>query len=516
VASNEEIESEASPVDLKLVVNLLAYSVGSVHRHRLVAVIVFAVVFGGTVTFLALMPKTYHVETRLFAQKNSVLAVKADQLMEGPARSAAETVKQRDNLLAIVRQTDLLHEWYKRRAPLAHLKDLVVAAAGKHETAEETLQWMTDVLDKKMNVFSPTEGVIQITIDWPDPVMALRLVDTAQQTYLDARRASEVTAVAEQVAILQSHAADLRTDIDKSVDAIEQLRASRLAKSAASAVAVLPPAPTGASSAPPPAPAGVPPGSAAGSTRPRGQPDPELARLKAAIEGKQRAIGEVEDFRRRHLAELNASLAEKSATYTENHPVIMDLRQTIASLQTESPEVRAMRADLDRLQKEFDAKTEAASVESRVTINPIGGGVAAGTPPPLPGSIIRIEQEPSDERDPEVMYARTQLRDAMDKYSALRAQIETARIEFDTAQAAFKYRYTVIAPPVYPKGPSKPNGFLVTLGGLAAGILLGLISAVAVDLRKGRILATWQIERSLDLPILAEVDVATLAQHKIE
>jgi uncharacterized protein involved in exopolysaccharide biosynthesis len=514
VANSEEVEgAEGKPVDLRLVLNLLAYGLGSVLRHRLLAVIVFALVFAGTVTFLAVMPKTYHVETRLFAQKNSALMIKADQQPEGPARSAEETVKRRDNLISLVRQTDLPHEWYKRRAPLAHLKDVVLG--GKHESEDETIQWMADLLDKKMSVSSPADGVIQIGIDWPDPVMALRLVDTAQQNYLDARRASEVTAIAEQVAILQSHAATLRTDIDKSVEAIEQLRTTRLAKSTASAVATLPAPPSSASPpvvSPPP---GSIPGAAAGSTRPRGQPDPELARLKATIEAKQRAIAELEEFRRRHLAELNASLAEKSATYTENHPVIMDLRQTIASLQSESPEVLAMRGDLERLQREFDAKTEAAAVESRVTITPMGGP-AAGAPPPLPSSIIRIEQEPADDRDPEMMYARTQLRDAMDKYSSLRLQIENAQIEYDTAQAAFKYRYTVIAPPAYPKGPSKPNGFLVTLGGLAAGILLGIVTAVAADIRRGRFLATWQIERSLDLPVLAEIDVATLAQHKIE
>ena len=52
----------------------------------------------------------------------------------------------------------------------------------------------------------------------------------------------------------------------------------------------------------------------------------------------------------------------------------------------------------------------------------------------------------------------------MDKYSQLRAQIETAQIDFDTAEAAFKYRYSVVEPPQLPKKPSKPNAPLVVLG----------------------------------------------------
>jgi uncharacterized protein involved in exopolysaccharide biosynthesis len=115
-----------------------------------------------------------------------------------------------------------------------------------------------------------------------------------------------------------------------------------------------------------------------------------------------------------------------------------------------------------------------------------------------------------------MMYARTRLRDAMEKYSTLRAQIETAQIDFDTAEAAFKYRYSVIDPPLYPKKPDKPNVVLVVLAGLTGGLLVAIFAAVAVDVRRGRFVERWQVERALDLPTLAEIDLATLAEHKIE
>jgi hypothetical protein len=231
------------------------------------------------------------------------------------------------------------------------------------------------------------------------------------------------------------------------------------------------------------------------------------------IEAKQRAMSDLEEFRRRRLSELKATLAEKTATYTENHPVIIDLRQTIASFSEESPEVQAMRADVDRLQKALDDKLNAkVDVPVLGSLSPVGHVSGA---PPLPSSIIRIEQEPSDDRDPEMMYARAQLRDAMEKYAAMGAQIESAQIDFDTAQVAFKYRYTLIEPPVYPKAPSKPKAAVVVLGGLIGGLLVSLLVVVALDLRKGRYLAAWQVERSLDLPLLAEVDVNALAEHKL-
>jgi uncharacterized protein involved in exopolysaccharide biosynthesis len=506
VSANDEIESDAErPFDLKLVTNLLGYAAGSFHRHAGLAVTLFVVLFGSTVSSLFLLSKTYHVETKLLAQKNLALAIKGDNANEEPSRAAAETVMRRDNLVAIIHQTDLLHEWYAHRAPLPHLKDVIVKAVAKPETEQETIAWMADVLQKRMNVGTPNEGIVEIALDWPDPVMALRLVDAAQQNYLDARHAIEITAVAEQVAILQSHSVALRVDIDSAVTAIEKLRAERLAKPEGTPI---PAAPSAETSAPPPTMAPAP-------RRPT-EPDPELAQLKTAIEAKQQAIKDLEEFRRRRLSELNASLAEKSATYTDNHPVIIDLRQTIASLSTEAPEVQSLRADVDKLRREFDEKNAVAAAESRSAPMMNTGGGFVATPPPLPGSIIRIEQEPADDRDPAMMYARSRLRDAMEKYSNLRAQIEVAQIDVDTAEAAFKYRYSVIDPPLYPKGPTKPNPFLVVGAGLIASLLVALFVAVAADVRKGRFLAEWQVERLLDLPTLAQIDLATIAEHEIE
>ena len=376
-------------------------------------------------------------------------------------------------------------------------------AVSKPESEQDTAEWQADLLEKKLSVWT-NEGNIDISVDWPDPTMAFRLVDAAQQSYLESRHATEITAIAEQVSILQNHATTLRDAIDTAVDAIEKLRAERSAK----------PAPTlGAAPSPTPAPSFV-------ATPPRdptrsADPDPELAQLKVMIEGKQRAVNELEDFRRRRLSELNASLAEKQAMYTDNHPVLIDLRQTIASLSTESPQVQTLRGEIRTLQKEFDDKSARAAAESR-GVPVINTGVRSSAPPPLPGSIIRIEQEPSDDRDPAMAYARAQLRDAMDKYSQLRAQIETAQIDFDTAEAAFKYRYSVVEPPQLPKKPSKPNAPLVVLGGLIGGLLVGAFAAIAAELRRDRFVEGWQVERTLDLPILTEVDFAALSKHEIE
>jgi uncharacterized protein involved in exopolysaccharide biosynthesis len=503
--ASDEIESEGTQlIDLKLIAHILAYTIGSIRRRKRLVLLLALGIFAAATSSLYLMPKTYHVETRLLTQRNQALALKGENQAETMTRAAVETVMRRDNLVAIIHQTNLVNEWYNRRAPLPHLKDIIVHAVGKTESEQETIEWMADVLEKKMTVWT-NEGIVGIAVDWPDPAIALRLVDAAQQNYLEAKHATEITAIAEQVSILQNHAAVLRDDVDAAVEVIEKLRADRAAKPLATV-------PT--STAPPPTP---PTGGGRPAPAPHhsSEPDPELTQLKATIEAKQRAINDLEDFRRRRLSELNASLAEKSATYTENHPVMIDLRQTIASLSTESPQVTSLRADVKRLQKEFDERSAIATAESRVVpVIATGGSVSA--PPPLPGSVIRIEQESNDDRDPAMMYARSQLRDAMAKYSQLRTQIETTQIDFDTAEAAFKYRYSVVEPALYPKSPSKPNRLLVILAGLIGGLFVGIFAAVVVDLRRGRFVEKWQVERTLDLPTLGEVDFAALEQHKIE
>lgn len=506
---SEENESEsANLVDLRLIAQMLGYARASVRRHVRLVVGLSLGIFVAAILSVVLLPKSYVISTKLLAQRNSALALKGDQGGDAnPTHTAVETIMRRDNLTTMVRQTDLIHQWYVRRAPLPHLKDVILKHLLRAETEDETVSWMADVLDKRMTV-SSVDGVVTIVLDWPDPIMGMALLGAAQQNYLESRHAIEITAIGEQVAILENHATTMRADVDAAVDAIEKLRAERLANpidgtpapkpGAAPSGSAKPATPGPVAAAPPPKPAG---------------PDPELTQLKVMIEAKQRAISDLEDFRRKRLSELNAELAEKRSVYTDNHPIIQDLKQTIASLSTESPQVTALRGELAALQKDFADKSAQALAEHRA-VPVLTGGPAA--PPPLPGSIIRIEQEPADQRDPGMVYARGQLKDAMDKYAALRTQIEQAQIDFDTAEAAFKYRYSVVEPPLYPKKPTKPNVPLVIIAGLLGGLLVSLFAAIAIDIRSGRFLHSWQVERALDLPLLAEIDYAQLSEHRID
>jgi capsular polysaccharide biosynthesis protein len=108
------------------------------------------------------------------------------------------------------------------------------------------------------------------------------------------------------------------------------------------------------------------------------------------------------------------------------------------------------------------------------------------------------------------VYARGQLRDAMEKYSALRAQVQAAQIDLETAQAAFKYRYSVLSPAQVPKKPVKPNVLLVMMLTLVAAAVAAVVVATVADVRAGRLVERWQIEVLLGRPILGEMELPRL------
>jgi uncharacterized protein involved in exopolysaccharide biosynthesis len=84
--------------------------------------------------------------------------------------------------------------------------------------------------------------------------------------------------------------------------------------------------------------------------------------------------------------------------------------------------------------------------------------------------------------------------------------VEAAQIELDTARAAFKYRYNIIRPAQVPKRAEKPDVPLALLGGVLSGLLLALLVCLIKDSARGRLMERWQIERWLQLPVIAEVN----------
>ncbi len=440
----------------------VVFSLGSVRRRFGLFMSVSSVMLLLAAVALWAMPKTYEVESRLLAQKNSVLAVRADasQATE-PTRAAAENIVRHDNLQALIRQTDLLAEWPKHRAPIMRLKDWISLKMGSTPDPKELMQGLTGLLEKNLTVWTTPEGSVVIRLQWPDDkVMAYRLVDAAQQNFLENRHIVEVSTIAEQISILEGHAANQKKEIMKQVDQLQQ-RSSKEARPVLRAPALKP-------------------------------MDPDVVNLRVMLDAKRRALADLEDYRRKHLVELQTRLAEQRAVYSESHPSIIDLEQSIDSLKRDSPQVLALRQEETDLRQRLSRESDGAD-------DGTAGALA------IPAELFRSDRLGEDSA---VEYQRAQLRFAVQQYAHLRERMDAGRIDLDTARAAFKYRYSVVVPAQVPRGPIKPKALVVIMAALIAGLLLALFATTAADLRSGVVLETWQLQDLLG-PGKAIIEVRT-------
>ena len=490
--------------DRERIRNYASFVLGSARRHRLLVAAVFVAIMGSTTGALFAFPKTYHVEAKALAQSNSALLVRGD----GPGadsltRAAADTILRRDNLVALVQQTDLLTYTRDHRAPVQRARDAILRALHAREDSEaDQLDALVETLEKRLAVWTNENGsTVTIAVDWSDAPMACRLVGAAQRAFLDARYAREITALSESIDILRNHATSLRADVDDAVGGIERMRAAR----DGAAVDLASPGPS-------PRPRVVMTQHPI-ATRPSGY-SPEIQQLKVQMDAKLHAIDELEQARRTRLSDLLARLAMARTTYTESHPAIVELKQAALALSIESPQLTGLREEAASLKAEYDRRGTSAGNAPAVATAAYSNLVANAvpTPPQLPSDVLHLDMDLREDRDPGMVYARGQLRDAMDKYAGLRTQIQTAQIDLETAQAAFKYRYSIVTPPHRPKSPTKPNVPVVLLAALAAATLCGLLCAVLADVRAGRLLERWQIQQILDRPILGEIELPALEE----
>ena len=164
-------------------------------------------------------------------------------------------------------------------------------------------------------------------------------------------------------------------------------------------------------------------------------------------------------------------------------------------MRAESPQVAALKRELSPLESEL--KKRGVSDQSAPEV---GRPTAVVIQAERLGALSPLEAE-----DPQMGYLREQVNFALTKYNSLLDRIEGARLELDSARAAFKYRYTVLSPVQRPRGPMKPKPKLVLSASVVAGLALAILSAAFLDLRSRKFLESWQVERALKVPLLGEI-----------
>src|SRR5262249_25727333 len=350
-------------IDFDLVKHWVGFVLHAVRRRKPLALTVALLTVGATLAALSVMPRTYRIEATLLAQRNSVmpslsnpnrrLPIEADS----PTRAAAETVLRRDNIVSLMQQTDLVNHWYQERSWLFRLKDRLMELIGA-STEEEKAQALLEFVESRLTV-KVAEPTVTISFEWPDAQIGYRLVDTALQNFMEQRHSTEVSTIAETISILEGHAANLKEAIDAEV------QESKVPAQA-------PPVPGEPGSA-----VAVPPRRDMVAEANKA----ELAQTRLMLDAKRQAIKELDDFRRRRLADLQNQLTQQRAIYAEAHPTIVTLLQSIKALQEPSPQLLAYEKEERDLRAEVERLSARRTEGSASVARPRSGQ----TGPPRPG-----------------------------------------------------------------------------------------------------------------------------------
>jgi uncharacterized protein involved in exopolysaccharide biosynthesis len=450
-------------------------------RRPLLAILVLALSLLATAAVAVCAPRVYVASTRILVQRNVVIPLLGNPRRPLPAdwdvptKGTSETILRRDNLVAIIRETNLEQRWSVGRSPISQLIDGATRLAFGPMSEEDRMLALIGALEKRITV-TTDETTIRIEVAWYDPVIAHQLVSCAERNFFKERGATETSAITETIAILEDEAARQREAIDAGLAAAQKMQP-------APALAPTAPTPTRGFGAP----------RRPGAERGWRAPEEGGATIAVDLAQKRSAIQAIEDPWQRRVVDLKGQLATLRLTYASAHPSVIALEERIRQASVEPPELTAL-------------KREEGGLLAQIRQFSRGDGKIGEGQGPLLGPVREAAAEPAPPRDdsPELVSVRARLVAAVQKYEDLRDRIDSARLEINTARAAFKYRYAVVAPAEVPKKPVKPSVPLIVLGGLALGILLAFVAAAAKDFRSDRFIETWQIQR-LPIPVLAEV-----------
>ena len=451
--------------------------VHAVRRHLLLFGLLWVAVVVASLGLMALLPKTYEVQTTLQVLSPAGLSSGSSDV-DIQTKQAAQAVLRRDNLIDLIRQTDFVKNWPLHRAPLLRLKDFLWAHLFKKPTDEERLDGFVGLLEKQLWV-TPGEGTVTIGIHLADdPQLALHLVEAALQNFLEARHAAEISSIGEVISILETRTAAAHEALDQSLRQLQELRNARLAKLGLSVRRAMAPALATL-------------------------PDPETEQLLVQVKSKRLAIADLEDFHRRRVAELEGRLEELKSRYSDTHPAVLDAEQALEAARPETAQVASLRHELQPLEAELKGRGFDSDAALKGNTN----------------RDMALQQtlqadDPREDEDPDIDFAKSQVRHALGHYNDMLDRTAAARLEQDRAGAAFKYRYVVLWPAQRPLGPYRPKALEILVASLVAGLLFSVIGVTLVDVSSKTLLEPWQVEHSLRLPTLGVLEAVELARAR--
>jgi len=499
---------EAVAVTPLEIVDFIRHAAG---RHRWLGIIVgFSVAVIGVAVALVIPPK-YAAQTRILASQSAAIAAALStpnrpvNTNADPFTGSAEILKQKSNLIWMVKEADILTQWRAYRSLPFRMKDALFDLVRGPASDANQVMGLAELLDQQMQVYHDN-SVLTIEVYWRDQNSTLKLAQLAQARFLELRRTQELSAITAAISINEEEVKHAADGIDLSLEELirirQRARDSARVHPAGSASADSTRAPrtssrsTGLSA---PAGSGAPP------------TDKKTAARLADIRQQER---DLEVPWQRRIAELKFQLSDLRATYGPEHPTVLQQEAKIKDASGIPSELQVLRERERQLLSEIEQKSleEVKSTNEVASVRP--SSAAAPQPPTASSRLISADGAlliAEREDDPVVAPAKANLTSAIQRYTEITKRLETARLELTSAQVALQYRFVVVNEPERPRKPLKPNRPVIILGVLLAAALFGLLAGAIRDLLSGKLVEPWQV-RILGLDIIGEVKIGQKSQ----
>ncbi|HET6437711.1 MAG TPA: hypothetical protein VFG59_06605 [Anaeromyxobacter sp.] len=465
---------DGSAFELKVARDYVVFVLKSAGRHKLLFLACFLAVVASAAALARVIPNRYRVDATLLVEGPSAIGPLTNPALnrdwDSPIQAA---LLRRDNLVALCRKTDFVRRHLAAQAPISRARAWVMSRLfppppNEPVDPEAQLRSIVDGIEHRLWLSNNGDGTISISFVWTDPELAYDYVQAMLTGYLEARHTAETTQVNETIAILQAHDGEVqRQALQLAVQLDEKERALR-----------------GRST-----PRRLPFPTVPNAPTPSG-PSEETVQLQARLEARQRSLAELEDFRQRKLDDLQAKYTDLLHIYAPEHPQVILLQKQIEDASAPNPKLDQLRSEVRGLQASLDHVAPQPQAQAQ-------------TPPPAP--VFDLPDLGGSE-DHRLDFERAQLNGLLRQHAGLVERIGAAKMEIDTFEAAFKYRYSVVHPPQLPRGPLKPYALVVIVAGVLGGFAFAFFASTVADLIRGRVLERWQIERSLGLTVIGEVE----------
>jgi polysaccharide chain length determinant protein (PEP-CTERM system associated) len=205
----------------------------------------------------------------------------------------------------------------------------------------------------------------------------------------------------------------------------------------------------------------------------------------------------------KQLADMQSQLASLLAKDTEDHPDVIRMRQSIADLKqkmassqgaaptggstVDTPEIQQLRAQVHQYDAVMKEKTaQQRDVQRQIALYQ-----------------SRLQLSPNVEEQYKVLTRDHQT--ALDFYNDLLKKRSESAMVSDMNHQAESAEFRILDAANLPEGPSFPNPLYFSLGGLAAGLALGVGIIVLREVRDKTLRTEEDVEFFLQLPTLANI-----------